>query len=186
MPKTRPRSLKTKLKQSSIKSRKGPRKIKAKTPDWFLESAEALKLLERVYKLECKLAGKNFYTSTAPQSKHTYKEARMARSQDIVDSVADLNLKSYTDRAISLMQREDGDSIDHRRRTQVLAENNIILAQAITTRAAKGIVELDTEQGSAIKQVVGAGVPDSISALQAAVATMAMTNKSIDLSPPNK
>lgn len=110
----------------------------------------------------------------------------MARSQDIVDSVADLNLKSYTDRAISLMQREDGDSIDHRRRTQVLAENNIILAQAITTRAAKGIVELDTEQGSAIKQVVGAGVPDSISALQAAVATMAMTNKSIDLSPPNK
>ena len=108
----------------------------------------------------------------------------MARSQDIVDSVADLNLKSYTDRAIALMQREDGDSIDHRRRVQVLAENNIILGQAITTRAAKGIVELDVQESTADAQLVRSGVPDAISALQSAVATMAMQNKTVDLSPP--
>jgi hypothetical protein len=108
----------------------------------------------------------------------------MARSQDIVDAVADLDLKHFTDTDVQLSQLWLGDSIDHRRRVQVLAENNIILGQAITTRAVKGIVELDTEEGASIQNVKESGVAGAIAALQASVASMAMQNKSIDLSPP--
>ena len=101
----------------------------------------------------------------------------MAADQGIIDSVSNVNTKTFGDGPSFYAQLAMGDAVSHQRRTQLIAE-------AGTSAAVKNLLTISPEQAQADATVSEGGLPGLITSLVAALASAQVQTKVAQSTPP--
>lgn len=102
----------------------------------------------------------------------------MAASNDILDSVANANNKTFGDGPAFLMQIAMADAVAHQRRVNAISET-------LLGAMGKRLVEVDVQEAAAESKINTSDLSSVLSQLGAAIASIQQLTKGAQTTPPN-